>query len=311
MASRTPSSDVLEAILETLHRLETRFEESLSDAGSSPISRMGSVSSHRPSMMAQRPRQFPSLYHNELPVEGFQASTYMRSIMEMRKRFEFDSSSELATEDGEDPQKTQETTMNTDVENDAYTMSVYSSRPLSRLELDIPPVPSFRQEEAVIQEARACRIHHYRSSDLLKETPRYEHIPASAGSSSNASYKRSLSDSQHSASTAPTSIISSIAEIKRKVDRSETISRTYSGCKRSLKRLVSPQRKEGDTLVTQAQQPMEDGGHEFGEDVHQATTMLAAVQKKTRQFVSAIPKFCSMLSRRLVEQQLKMLEVRD
>lgn len=168
--------NVLFEILNTLHRLETRLDGHKSRIGSIEHSVHPGTShstsefscSFNPSTTAstateeQGPRSSPAAPLS--PSPSFKADSptpemYQAAVMSLRKRFEFinDSQSKFQGVVQSWPQMRPEVPMcagngsaiwndndeggitSSDGHDDAYTQSVYSSRPLSRCELNIPP----------------------------------------------------------------------------------------------------------------------------------------------------------------------------
>ncbi|KAM0812570.1 hypothetical protein AB5N19_12561 [Seiridium cardinale] len=319
MAASSSAPDVLGDILTTLHRLELSFmnqhdrlstiECTLSDAGTSPISRMGSLSSpHRTLAVEKLPRHdrgyLPTQETDDPPYQGYTASAYMASIMNMRRRFEFDTRSDIAEPYPEPASRYREvldadqecpTTSFCGEDNDYYTMSVYSSRPLSRFDLDAPRVPALPQEFVEPQGKCACEIHH-RASGIALPTMQYEETPETPTSAADTGSRRSFSESQHSTSTAATSVSS-----KQSQDRAESISSAYKALKRSLRRSNSSGSGDKSTVVTEQNTIPPQKSSIL------APSLLNRAQGRAKACVSAFQGFFSSVTRRMIEYQMNKL----
>jgi hypothetical protein len=290
-------------------RLST-IECTLSDAGSSPISRMGSVSSPRhPPAVEKSPRHdrghLPTLETDGSPYQSFAASAYMASIMNMRRRFEFDTHSDLA-EPYPEPVTQHQDVLNAGQEctapslhgedNDYYTMSVYSSRPLSRFELDAPRVPAVPQDFIAPPNTCTCEIHRAASS-IAFPAMRYEEMPETPTSAADTGSRRSISDSQHSTNTAPTSVSSTQSQ-----SRTESISSAYKALKHSLRRSASSRSGDRSTTATERNAP----------PPHKSSTrtpsLFSMAQRRAKACVSAFQGLFSSAARRLVEYQMRQLD---
>lgn len=327
-ASRQFPPDVLQDILTTLHRLEMRFddqndrlgtvESSIPVTGGSPMTHVGNMPSFRRSPTADGPMPyFPRpLYSTEkydASLRNSSASEYVESVMRMRNRFEFDSRSELAevpqelmTEHDDAPEEIQEGTSYMDGGNDWYTMSVYSSRPLSRLELDIPPVPGISQQETC-----TCEIHQ-RASDMPRQTMSYHDTPTTATSMDSPSFGRSLLESEHSASTAP-STAPSTPTFKQSQENIGSVPGIYGNLKQSFKRSMSIRSRDRAPAVPKQSLPIteETASLSEAEASVPGPSLLTMAKRNAKACISILPRSVSFVTRRLVEQQLKMLELKS
>jgi hypothetical protein len=168
---QSTSSDVLKSILATLQSLEVRFEDQnmrLGTIESSIVSSACSETSGSPkspcsrhlSLMSDVKTPMPAMKALGSTMEHPAAHAYLDSVMELRKRFFLEGRSNFAfnqevvehsaSHAGERYGKAQanEGVEYEDDDDDWYSQSVYSSRPLSRLEIDIPPTPPLPQKNA-------------------------------------------------------------------------------------------------------------------------------------------------------------------
>ncbi|KAK6072188.1 hypothetical protein SCUP515_07520 [Seiridium cupressi] len=321
MAASSSAPDVLGDILTTLHRLEVSFmnqhdrlstiECTLSDTGTSPISRMGSVSSPHRSLAVEKSSRHDRGYSRTPetdgpPYQGYTASAYMASIVNMRRRFEFDTRSDIV-EPYPEPASQYRDVLDADQEctaasfysedNDYCTMSVYSSRPLSRFVLDVPRVPALPQEFVEPQGKYASKILH-RASGIALPTLRYEETPETPTSPTDTGSGRSFSESQHSTSTAATSFSSNQSH-----GQAESISSAYKALKRSLRRPTSSRSGDKSTIVTgQNTTPLQKSSI-------LAPSLLNRAQGRAKACVSAFQGFFSSVARRMIEYQMNKLDV--
>ncbi|CZR60333.1 uncharacterized protein PAC_10229 [Phialocephala subalpina] len=170
--NQSTSSDVLGSIFATLQSLEMRFEDqnmrlgtikssivslAYSDTSGSPKP----LCSHHLSLVSNGKTPTPAVKALESTMNHSAASAYMASVMELRKRFSFEGRSNLALNReviehsaphvGERYERVQahEGVEYVDDDNDWYSQSVYSSRPLSHLELDVPPTSALPQKNTL------------------------------------------------------------------------------------------------------------------------------------------------------------------
>ncbi|KAK9415492.1 hypothetical protein SUNI508_10516 [Seiridium unicorne] len=321
MAASSSAPDVFGDILTTLHRLEVSFmnqhdrlstiECTLSDAGTSPISRMGSVSPPHRSLAVEKSSRHDRGYLRTAetdgpPYQGYTASAYMASIVNMRRRFEFDTRSDVA-EPYPEPASQYRGVLDADQEctvasfygeyNDYYTMSAYSARPLSRFELDPPPIPALTQEFLEPQDKYACEFHH-RASDIALPTMRYEETPETPTSATDTGSRRSFSESQHSTSTTATSVSSNQSH-----GQAESISSAYKALKRSIRRSTSSRCGDKSIIVT------EQNTTPLQKTSILTPSLLNRAQGRAKACVSAFRGFFSSVARRMIEYQMNKLDV--
>lgn len=260
--NHSTSSDVLRSILATLQSLELRSEDQNTrlgtielliassarpDASSSP---MFSYSRHVSHVRDSR-TSVPNVAILGSLADHPAAPAYMASVMELSKQFSLErQSSPVPSEDmgGDDEVGEPEATKCADPDNDCYSASVYSSRPLSRLELDIPPIPpphkstqrEETQSEPVAHNSMPHGSHQFlamRYEDTVERSTSPSSVPSTPHRSSTGSQDRTwFSPSRHSASTGRTSIsiegTSSATDSKRRVRT--TLHGAYSNIKQSV-----------------------------------------------------------------------------
>ncbi|KAK3367633.1 hypothetical protein B0H63DRAFT_455716 [Podospora didyma] len=200
------NDDILKVILATLQRLETRFndqDERLSTIEFSMLSEASGSSSGKARLSRSHSNCCSCAMSPAALFQGFQreskmsdlpmATAYMASMDKLRSRFDFDEQSEMRSDYNCETHSKMDVLRSQDLAEilDAYSVSVYPSRPLSRLDMgsgddvpEVPEIPAFRYDEATSPTDSA----------------------SSHDSTSSGTNRTSLSESQRSASTAPTSI---------------------------------------------------------------------------------------------------------
>ncbi|KAI0385402.1 hypothetical protein F5Y04DRAFT_184950 [Hypomontagnella monticulosa] len=254
-------SDVLRSILATLQNLETRSENQNTRLGaielliaSSACADVGSPSispySRHVSVIHDGKTPPPSIATFESPLDHTAATAYAASVIELGKQFSLRGcpSPEDVDEHAEEIDE-YEGSECADRDNDQYSMSVYSSRPLSRLELDIPPIPPLprksvqrerAQSEPVVYDSTphgSCQVLAMTYEATAEGSTSPSSVPSTPHRSSTGSQDRPwFSISRHSASTGRTSIsiegASSATGSKRGM--STTLHGAYSNIKHSL-----------------------------------------------------------------------------
>jgi hypothetical protein len=312
-----PQDDILKVILTTLHRLETRLNEQNSrlstieflvlskndgsfnmntNSGLSSISSDGCYSKGMSQPLSQE------LYTQDHPA----AAAYQASMDKLRTRFEVDSRSELALEDVEEPDAPYDSSGRNNQQTleiiDNYSVSVYPSRPVSGF--------GFYKSGAIeAPEVQALRYEYTRP-------PPEESI----SERSDSSPKRSFSESQCSSSTAPTSVPPTSPSSSLR--DSATRGTPFSKFRGSLKRANLTRSKEKKTFTpvnTQVQIVAEN----VGKAGLKSTTTLATVlvkrrystrflergQKGAKACAFFVPRVVCRISRSMMDQQLKKLDI--
>ncbi|KAH8667084.1 hypothetical protein BX600DRAFT_540354 [Xylariales sp. PMI_506] len=341
MASTTPKPGVLGNILATLHRLETQFEVQndrlctieffLSDSNSTPATSGSGVPSIDDSRADEKPlahifTQFD--VNAKQALEEYLVPARIVSSGRVFNRFEFDSRSELAmphlehiTQPSTGYEREQDcSSLYRGAGNDGYTASVYSSRPLSRCELDVrkssnTPLP---REWRGIEATCSCKLENDTEAERMRAL-RYEEMPitAAVSSSTNTSFRRSLSESQRSGSTAPTSTDSSSSTSRWSQRPLQGLSLASGALKRSLQRSVSLRSNNKGTFIVERSRPAVEV-EEFPEEeqtpldnkIPAESRFGEIMHKHAKLLVSIVPKFVSVVMQKMVEKQMKMLEVK-
>ncbi|KAI0385091.1 hypothetical protein F5Y04DRAFT_246815 [Hypomontagnella monticulosa] len=317
MDSQSTTPEILNTILSTLQRLETRLENHDGRLNGIECS-MLSAADASPAMSPERayspfrtpaghnlfhPISKPGNYYQN-PLEEHPAAAYMASVMKLRSRFEADSRSEFGIP-GTDERGTI-----ADTDNDWCSMSIYSSRPLSRLRLDVldvPPVPSIPQDFQ--QTAQEPRLSEYPNGSTNLLAMRYEDAPESPASAASSSPRDSLSENRRSTSTAPTSIApaSPSAESKRSLERLESPLRALMNRSTSLRsKNKGRSSAELSRLDAMPEEPSSIVIHVeiSGNRVYQN------IRRTGKSCVMFVPNIVTHIGRWMMSQQLKMLDNR-
>ncbi|TPX18580.1 uncharacterized protein E0L32_002437 [Thyridium curvatum] len=230
----------------------------------------------------------------KLPMEYCKEAEYQSCVNQLRNRFEFDSRIDLEPCDQAPPRE--------DTQDSVYSMSVYSSRPLSRFELDTMLAP---QPLNIIPVEMYEPIYH----------PETDVESCASGlpgrySLSGSSAAESKSSSQHSAeSTATTMTTPTSIGSKHSLEPLELPARAYHGLKTTWKRSLSlrsklarqpeAERRSIESIVEVAE-PSNDSAQ-----VPRAWTM---VKTKAEGLSIMTTKFITHAGRLMMEQQLKKLD---
>ncbi|KAE9368330.1 hypothetical protein N431DRAFT_512362 [Stipitochalara longipes BDJ] len=267
----------LESSLDDQHDRIRTIEGSIHSTGSSPIhDRFSSIAD---SMAVEKGS--PELPRHGIPPSsphvGYAASEYEASVMKLSKRrFEFmdDSCSDLQYDKSTAEMKENDEEMSGPIpppqlhaenlhkprlpapwnrngkhaanmdNSDAYSQSVYSSRPLSRLELEIPPVPPLPREF----DQASGRYSLYDAPTIPVETPKVRrsisvrtHVKAFSASLSSIPYRKSWSSGR---SKTISSLSSAESSGTRSHERAEMAFYAYDNLKSSVRSSVSLRSKE-------------------------------------------------------------------
>lgn len=317
------NDDILRVILATLHRLETRFNDQDHRLSSIELTLLPGAGVISP---AERPEQvcsttscgcscvlppqplFQGLRGVNSEDEHPTASAYMASMDKLRSRFEFDDHSELdvGSAGGSGPRMNTKRSQELDGMLDCYSVSVYPSRPLSRLELDCALRRQGSQPELRVNAVGAV-------NDPEVPALRYEDCSLrgdsiSAGGSSTP--ERSLSSkSQRSASTVQTSISthSTQSQDARGAFRKLGISvrRTFSLHSRGKRSSIAA---ESPVKEVQAEEVVPTFGPLAESPMEKSYTFVKVARKSARVFVVPFPWMVSKIARVMLNQQFKMLE---
>ncbi|KAI2637826.1 hypothetical protein GGS26DRAFT_588195 [Hypomontagnella submonticulosa] len=317
MDAQSNTPEILNTILSTLQRLETHLENHdgrLSSIECSMLSAADAYPTTPPETMYSpfhtpaghnlfHPIPKPGIHYRN-PLQEHPAAAYMASVMKLRSRFEVDSHSEFGILGAEE--KGQEQTI-ADTDNDWCSMSIYSSRPLSCLRLDVPPVPSLPQD--IQQTAQEPRFSEYPNGSTNLLAMRYEDAPESPASAASTSPRDSCSENRRSTSTAPTSIApdSPSVESKRSLDRLESPIRALMNRSVSLRsKNKGKSSAELSTLGAMPEEPSEVVTH-----TEKSSIRVYQVARRTgKACVMFVPNVVTYIGRWMITQQLKMLDNR-
>lgn len=363
-----PMSDheVLQTILVMLHRLETRLEEQthhrrtispLSWTSESQSSRADTNStapttlrpcsciSASPPTVSKRysdnvgyqPRHDHSSAAQQPPQQRQSALAYLATIARLRNQFEFDSTSDLGQISpiaNHNPVTGQEQDLPVD-EDEVRSVSVYPSRPLSRLDMSYyPPSPGDLSElSKLVKESiqipafqESVQIPAFRyedtasSQDSASENPRSTTSHSQSGSVHTADTTNTSLDGAHTSDTAAAGT-GGIWFIPRKQSYP-----TFSKIRATVKRSISlrSMRKHrpadhgmdddvewrsrgkgygGDIGMVVMPVLEEEKGHGF-----HSVSFVQVVGKGARACVSPFPRAVSWVGRAMVNQQMRMFD---
>lgn len=315
MATKMADRELLEAIFSTLHGLEMCLHEQENrrisedsvtpSGGGSSLTRHGSVSStNTNNCSCGGHKQEISQMPQSPPSWGSQpAMAYMTSLAEIRKRFHFDSASDILTEprppfhDGSTAQRREE-----DHEGVIdYSSSVYPSRPLSRLDLLVNPHKGPEPQESV---PKAMQFSDPPPAIRYEDTPVDEYFDLHKSTNSARSSSSTASSAEPSANShqSPSRLSSAGTYFGPPIRRASAIVRSVSSPRRS-------KGKQTETRLSQETSETADDESPVTKKTRMVTQFSQVVQKTVTLCLCPLKKLVAGVSRAMMNQQLRMLEV--
>lgn len=309
MDTRPSSPEILLGILATLNRLENRFEsqsERLTDLevciqsrSSSPVGSPHAIPWNKHSERAERASSvFTDSGSRQFALGDYHASAYKDTVANLRKRFEFidESLSELG--------KTRNAGGCED--DDYYSASIYSSRPLSRLELESLAVPNLQ----VATGGYGTTSSGCANAPILP--PEAPAVLCDDTATPSTQSERSSSECLSPSSTAQTSLTGSwhktqkvhsrlgpaLQSIKTAVRRSASLRSSSTGDSRASKNVNDAVRVE---ILSH------HGSRSVGD---RFTHVVSVKENRAGTFLSWVSGKLAKLGRSMINQQFKMLDTR-
>ncbi|KAF6803696.1 hypothetical protein CSOJ01_10717 [Colletotrichum sojae] len=315
MEAQRVNDELLKLILTKLHRLETRFNEIDSRINSIGFSMLPAAESSPPTTASPSrrcschiPQPVFQSFHVDWERHAATASAYKASVDKLRTRFEFDEESEFSPQDIGVASTCDGRSEVVDALVDSYSVSVYPSRPVSnfgfhvnnelRPGVNVPGLPALRYEDMPHPvEPPASTAYNSRRVSTISTTKSF-----STRKSSNAT-------------TARNSI--AMSSMSRTSSRSASFSKLRGSIRRATSMSV-PRRKsqtsEDDKILMNSMADKETA--ELAAERIRATvtqreleSFVQLAQKGAKVCVSFVPNVFSSLARRMMNQQLKMLDV--
>lgn len=301
MSSDTPiqlaSPEILLGILSTLQRHEKVIQDQQDRLQILETSNSCNPKTSRPDICGQE--QDPAPIHS--------SSEYVESVLRLRRLFDVDSHSginqwDYKTRISSGKQDENIETLSGHDADEWRSVSMYTSRPMSRLELDIPAVPQIPQEYHDCATDRA--IHH--ELNLHGGTPSSQtHSPVSAvGSNTFSSNRYGSAGSVETTLTMPSECGS-----RHSVQSRGGRLRQFGGFKASLKRSLSHTSKT--IAISGDEQPPSKNDKEpvwLLQIVSNISRSGDAVMKRSFSFMKLPGKLAAAAGRGMMNQQLKMLD---